>query len=403
MNSPGTTVPLQTITTTNLTNLRLVGDTRSGTDTARLIGSTTANATGTGSPLSLAGGWTETEFSLVGDCCFFSANFSASSTITVRTTVHYNTTHAPVCDATGFTGETNNLTLVGTPVQANGPAPAVVSVQSNIPGTLGSCQPATGNGDTHLTTFSGLLYDFQAAGDFVVATTGPQFVVQTRQESGAPTWPSASVNKAVGTRMGSTRVAVCLPNRVEVNGKPTALTDGTPLRLPGGVDVLRTGNVYLIRSPEGDSVRAELNPAYINVSVGLGRWPSNVRGLYANVNGNINQLATSGGTVLTQPLSFQSLYSVYGNSWRLKNGQSIMCAKPQVKPDNPKAPFYADDLQQANPEIARRARAICLKARVRKGPLLDACIIDVAVIGDPAAAKVYVGAPNPAAVAIPRG
>jgi hypothetical protein len=105
---------------------------------------------------------------------------------------------------------------VGTAVVGTGPAPAIVSRQSNAPGTMASCQAAKGLGDTHLTTFDGLLYDFQAAGDFILAETGPDFVVQTRQVSGAPTWPNASVNKAVATRMGKTRVAVCLPNRLEV-------------------------------------------------------------------------------------------------------------------------------------------------------------------------------------------
>ena len=75
---------------------------------------------------------------------------------------------------------------------------------------LSNCAAATSVGDTHLTTFNGLLYDFQASGDFVLAQVDPDFVVQTRQVSGAPTWPDASVNSAVATRMGKTKVAVCL-------------------------------------------------------------------------------------------------------------------------------------------------------------------------------------------------
>jgi len=403
MNSPGGTVPRPAINATNLASLRLVGDTRPGNDTVKVIGSSTAQASTTGSPLSLAAAWTDLEFAVVGDCCGFQAVFGTPSTIVVRTTVHYNTTHAPLCKIEGFTGETNNLNFETTPVQVNGPAPAVVTTESTSPPSANACQPATGNGDTHLTTFNGLLYDFQASGDFIPATTGPQFVVQTRQQSGAPTWPSAAVNKAVATRMGKTRVAICLPDRVEVNGKPTAVKDGKPLRLPGGVDVLRLGNVYLIRSPKGDIVRAEVNPTWINLTVGLGRWPTTVEGLLANANGNLNQLATRSGTVLTEPLSFSQLYSFYGNSWRVKKGESILCSKPAVVPANPTAPFYAQNLRKTNPDLAQRARAVCLKFGVKQGPLLDACIIDVAVIGNPAAAKVYVGVPNPAAVGIPKG
>src|SRR6516164_10160727 len=69
---------------------------------------------------------------------------------------------------------------------------------------------ATTIGDTHLRTFNGLFYDFQAAGDFTLAEAGRDFSVQTRQVSGAPTWPNATVNKAVAARFGSTKVAVCL-------------------------------------------------------------------------------------------------------------------------------------------------------------------------------------------------
>jgi hypothetical protein len=287
----------------------------------------------------------------------------------------------------------NNLNLVGTTAVGTGASPGVVSTQSNVAGTIASCSAAAGVGDTHLTTFSGLRYDFQATGDFILAETEPDFLVQTRQVSGAPTWPNASVNKAIGTRMGNTRVSVCLPDRVEVNGRPTAIVEGRPLVLPDGVDVSRTGNAYLIRGQHGDSVRATVNNGWIDVQVGLGRWPSGVRGLLANPHGNVNELATREGTVLPVPVSFQDMYHRYGDSWRVKNGESLMCG-PKVDGAIPSKPFYWTDLP---PAVADRAHALCVKAGVKEGPNLDACTLDVAVIG-PAAANVFVGAPNPAVV-----
>jgi len=68
-------------------------------------------------------------------------------------------------------------------------------------------------GDTHITTFDGLHYDFQAAGEFVLVDNGPDFIVQNRQASGAPTWPNADVNKAIAVRMGKTTVAVYIERR----------------------------------------------------------------------------------------------------------------------------------------------------------------------------------------------
>jgi hypothetical protein len=349
--------------------------------------------------LNLGAAWKDAEFIIAGDGRGSQATFNAGSTIVVRTTVHSGSRNAPTCVKEGFTGETNNLNLVGTAAVGTGPSPAVVSTQSNTLTSLASCAAANGIGDPHLVTFKGLLYDFQAAGDFILAETPPNFVVQARQVSGAPTWPNASVNSAVGTRMGKTRVAVCLPSRIEVNGRARSISTGSPLVLPTGVDISRAGNVYLIRGPRGESVRAELHDKWIDVSVGLGMRPYKVRGLLANANDNVHQVATRSGTVLTWPIAFKALYYRYGDSWRVKPSQSLLCKAKRVKHRNPARPFYAEDLKRA---VAQPARAICRKARVRKGPLLEACTLDVAVIGRAAAAKVYVGAPNPVAVGKPK-
>jgi von Willebrand factor type D domain len=386
---------------TNLINLRLGGSANvSGNDTVTMwVGSTATAASNLGSMLNLGAAWRDAEFTIVGDCCSSQANFNAGSTIVVRTTVHNGTTNAPTCVLEGFTGETNNLNLVGTAAVGTGPSPAVVSTQSNTLSSMASCAAANGTGDPHLTTFKGLLYDFQAAGDFVLAETRPNFIVQARMVSGAPTWPNASVNKAVATRMGKTRVAVCLPRRVEVNGKAKAINPGSPLVLPTGVDVSRTGNVYLIRGPNGESLRAELHDDWIDVSVGLGRRPYTVRGLLANANNNVHQVATRAGTTLTWPIAFKVVYYRYGDSWRVKPGQSLLCKAKRVEHRNPRKPFYAEDLKK---KVAQRARATCRKAGVRRGPLLEACTLDVAVIGRAVAARAYVGARAPVAVGKPR-
>jgi len=393
-------VPVARQAITNLENLRLGGSANAaGNDVVTMfVGGTTAMAANVGSILDLGTGWRVAEFILAGDCCGSEATFNAGSTLVVRTAVHNGTTDAPTCRLEGFTGETNNLNLVGTTAASIAPSPAIISRQSNSPGTAASCQAAEGIGDTHLRTFSGLFYDFQAAGDFILAEKGPSFAVQARQVSGAPRWPEASVNSAVGARMGKTRVSVCLPDRLEVNGEATQVEERSPLVLPGGVDISRTGSVYLVRGPRGDSMRAKVNDGWIDVTVGLGRWPSKVRGLLSSTNGRVNGLETRGGEVLTEPLSFKELYFRYGDSWRVGEGESLLCGK-RVKPRNPARPFGAEDLE---PELAKRTRSTCLDAGVKKrGALLDACTLDVAVIGDAAAADAFVGVPAPVAVGAP--
>ena len=367
-----------------------------GTDTVVMtIGSGHAIATNVDSALNLAGAWKVAEFAILGDGGGGEANFSAGTTLKVRTSVQSGTRTAPTCVRNGYTAETNNLNLVGTPAIAPQGSPAIVSEQTYSPGTAASCAAAQGIGDTHLTTFRNLFYDFQASGDFVLARTGPHFTVQARQVSGAPTWPNAAVNRAVAAQVGKFDVAVCLsPTRLEINGRTLNLATGGQRNLSAG-DVSRYGNVYLIRDGSGDSVRAEVNPgnpSWINVSVGLGRWPATVRGLLANAGSDVNAIQTRGGTVLTAPFAIGELYDAYGNSWRVPSSRSLLSPCGRKFPSgNPKQPFYANGLK---PAFSAPARAACLRTGVEAPPLLDACTVDVVVLRNKAAAKAYLSVPT---------
>jgi hypothetical protein len=398
-NSPGAVSLTSAQAVSSLGNLVLTGAVTTGSDEIIVTVGGTAFSSAGSNAVAASAGWTDAEFNLFGDAGGGEANFGANSTVEVKTVVHNGLKDPPACSMESFTGETNNLTLVGTapiPTQAS---PTVEFMESNIPGTASACVAAAGIGDTHLTTFGGLLYDFQASGDFVLAQTDKEFTVQTRQISGAPTWPNATVNKAVATEMGKTKVAVCTePARLDVDGHATDIADGKTLSLPSGVDILHTGNVYLVADQSGNSMRAELNGTYINVSIGLGEWPAKVRGILANANGNVNQIAARTGTVLTSPFPFTELYHQYADSWRVPERESLLspCGR-EVEAGIPKEPFYATNL---NPEVYKRARAACQAAGVNikvKG-LLDACTLDVAVIGNERAAKVFVGLHAPAAV-----
>ena len=53
----------------------------------------------------------------------------------------------------------------------------------------------------------------------------------------------------------------------------------------------------------GDSVRATINPGWIDVNVGLSLWPSSVHGLIANPDGNANHIQARDGFVLTNPFN----------------------------------------------------------------------------------------------------
>ncbi len=131
------------------------------------------------------------------------ASFNAGASANTRIEIIYGGTTAPNCVAQGFTAEKNNLSFGPTAPTATAPGPAVIFQESIAGGATSNCAAASTIGDTHLRTFNGLFYDFQAAGDFTLAEVDPGFSVQTRQVSGTPTWPNATVNKAVAARFGN--------------------------------------------------------------------------------------------------------------------------------------------------------------------------------------------------------
>jgi hypothetical protein len=401
-NSNAAPVPNQPITNTNLQQLSLTGRVGAGGDSVTFFQGAIVHAATGDNSVNAAAGWTIAEFNLFGNGGGGQANFNTGANIVPRTRIIYGGTTPPACVATGTTGETNNLSFGPMPPGASAPGPAVIFRESTA-GGVANCAAATSVGDTHLATLGGLFYDFQASGDFVLAAVDPDFVVQTRQVSGAPTWPDASVNNAVATRMGKTQVAICLvpgedtPARLNVDGQATVLDDGKSFSVPDSVDIWRTGNVYTIIGQSGDSVRATVNPTWIDVAVGLGHWPAKVTGLLANPDGNVNKIAARDGTVLTNAFSFEDFYHRYGESWRVASGESLLsvCGDRNLERGNPGRPFYAKDL---DPQVREEALAVCSAAGVKAGPLLDACTLDVAVLGNNAAAKVFVDMPNPIAV-----
>jgi hypothetical protein len=395
-------VPIQPVT--NLAKLRLSG-TVSSTGDSYFFSTGTTMYSGTGDNLvNAVAGWNQAEFCVVGHDSGAQANFNSGSKLVARTQINYGGTAPAVCAVGGYTLETNNLNFGPTAPGASPPGPAVVATESTGGGATASCSSATSVGDTHLTTFKGLLYDFQASGDFVLAHADPDFVVQTRQVSGAPNWPHASVNSAVATRMGKTQVAISVgKQRLVINGKTTNLNDRKSISTADGVDVTRRGNVYFITDKHGNSVRATVNESpkmrWIDVLVGLGQCCSKAKakGLLANANDNVHHLAARDGTVLKNPFTFKELYHRYGDSWRVSPKESLLSVfgHEKVETANPKKTFYAHHLD-AN--VHKPARAASKAAGVKHDAHHDAATLDIAVLGHEKAAHVFVNMHPPVAV-----
>jgi hypothetical protein len=376
---------------TNLANLRVVGNATAGSDSMTLfVGGSASNMSGDNS-LSASGGWTIAEFNVFGGPGGQNATFNSGASIKARTRISYGGDAPPGCSAQSFTGETTNLGF-GTPAPTpTAPGPSIQFIEDTAHSTPANCAYAAAIGDTHQRTVAGLLYDFQAAGDFVEAQIGRDFEVQTRKVSGAPTWPNASVNQSVAARVGRTQVALCDGRQLMIDGRPAEVADGKSLWVPTGVDIGRLGNTYFIIDQAGNSVRVAVNSGHLDVSVGLGAYPVRVRGLLGNPDGDVTRLEARDDTQFKVPVPFQELYSRYGDSWRLDPATSLLsvCGR-QTEQSNPGKPFFARDLDQDQRE---RALAICREAKVHEA-WLEACTLDVAVLGERATAG-YVDAQTP--------
>jgi hypothetical protein len=137
-NSSSTIVPH--VSAAQLQGITLTGTATAGGDQAVLTIGDVAFMTepAADSMLNLAQHWNAVEWNVVGDCCGFDAAFQPTgSTIVVNTNVNAGAT--ATCVQEGFTGETNNLSLVGTPPGLSSTPPAIVFQQSNGGGSPASC------------------------------------------------------------------------------------------------------------------------------------------------------------------------------------------------------------------------------------------------------------------------
>jgi hypothetical protein len=379
------------------------------TDTVVMVVSGTSYAaTAPDSLVNLSGNWKIAQFGLYGDRGGTEANFIAGTDMKVNLVTHSGTTAAPMCIAWDSTGETNNLYLQPAPALAAGAAPAIESDQnSTAPSSPAGCATGNGWGEIHLNTFgcatctTHLTYNFQATGDFQLADApspagGTPFDVQTRLIPFAAN-TSLSVSQDVAAQVGSSQVAICGPQstRVEVNDRTVALASGHQISLAGGGSVSLQGSTYLIQDAEGNTVQVELDSylgvPYLDTWVGLGSWPTAVSGLLANGGGLYDAVASASGTVLTAPFQFSEFYSQYGDSWRVPSSQDLLSAcSTTFTSTDPTVNYEASSLPTTE---FQSAQATCDTAGVKVPALLDACILDVAVLGE-GALSVYQALPT---------
>ncbi len=265
-------------------------------------------------------------------------------------------------------------------------------------------------GDPHLITGDGLKYEFQKVGEFVALESDDGAIdVQVRQAPWA-TSDSVSVNVAVAADVGGDRVGFYVdgPDPLLINGGPVALAANESLSLAGGGTIQRlSGSDYQVIWPSNSSggtasMEVTLRTSSLNYELVMpSQYWESVEGLFGDFDGDTsNDLQLRGGLGLAQPVSTQTLYGLYADSWRITASESLFdYGTGESTATFTDLSFPTSIARVADLTLEQRdaAAAICDAAGVTDPILLDACILDVALTGDNGFAADAAGSPVPAA------
>ncbi len=268
--------------------------------------------------------------------------------------------------------------------------------------SLRHCSAASMLGDPHLDTLDGVIYDFQAAGEFTAlrSDTG-DLIVQVRQVP----WRDSrwvSVNHAIAVKLNEDRLTVEYSQdslTLRINGTSTTLRARKDL--PSGGFVMPHEHGYLIGWSDGSLLRVLPNVWGADTSLYLApERAGTVHGLlgpFTNQRGEM--LETKDGKPIGKDgiTDYQKLYRIFGDSWRISqaeslfdyaSGTSTMTYQKRDFPD-PNPPKLASAAETS-------ARELCLRAGVQERALAG-CILDVAITGEAGFATTTAAAMRPPA------
>ena len=252
------------------------------------------------------------------------------------------------------------------------------------PPCRGTCGRSTG--DPHLRTLDGQYYDFQAAGEFVLArATDNSFEVQSRQQP----WEnsrSVTINTAIAVKTPHHKIEVGLEGkkvRLLIDGKTQAMTTA---KLSHDETITAVDDSRIDFSTKDGSLISIFRVGYY----GMDAWVSpseqlegKMEGLLGNFdNTPQNDLRLRNTTTTISPNDFDKLYPAYADSWRITNQSSAFTypsgkntasytdhAFPHERPDRNNIPGYV------------AAEATCKRRGITDTTLLANCALDVATTG----------------------
>jgi hypothetical protein len=257
-------------------------------------------------------------------------------------------------------------------------------------------------GDVHALTYDGLMFDFQAGGEFVLtrALPGePPLEIQARQQP-AGTNLSLSYNTAIAARVGERRVGfyVGMPERVYVDDDAQPLLSGEDVEV-GGALLVRDGFTYKLSWPTGEVLTVHDRGGHLDVAVAL---PAARAGKVEGVLGDgdthpENDVGLGGGAYIPQPVTFEQLYrgpESFTAAWRVAPAATLFVYPDGEGPEDYGEATYGPmpiSTPAALPEHIAAAVAACGEC---PGVMRDACMLDVAFTGDPSFADACAAPPG---------
>lgn len=274
--------------------------------------------------------------------------------------------------------------------------------------------PAHAIGDPHLQTLDGRLIDLMAVGEFMLASSSDNGLQVQGRFSPLYGSRTISVVSAVAIKFGDDRLQLTLDS-----GRILLKHNGRDLNVLAEPDAGRFGqfsvayrppatgaysqDAYTIELADGSHFSVELNGASLAVFFTPDdSYRGQMTGLLGNFNSDpADDLRSSTGTIIPATPGaapgYEALYRQFGDSWRVTDanslftyagGQNTGTFTDTTFPDReaPAADFTAS--QQLG------ARDVCAGVGVSDPALVDACMLDLLVTGQPTYANTVALAQN---------
>ncbi len=255
---------------------------------------------------------------------------------------------------------------------------------------------ASSFGDPHLSTFDQQVFSFQAAGEFILSKSmDDTFEVQARYTPLSGT--DMSANAAIAMRVMGDRVGLYAskdgPPRILVNGEALNLSATEsifrPLAFGGTVVYDGVHGEAMIVWPDGSYLTAFLRQGLlgrVTLTVPADRR-GRLTGLLGNFDGNTtNDYQIRDGQTLAIPVPTPTVYSVFGESWRLQPQESLFDYEPGESTytfTNRAFPTQYAGLHTLSAAERDRALNICRQTGIVSDILLKKCTVDVGITGNP--------------------